>query len=193
MARKDEIAKRFMANLEPHQPVLESYCRRFLYDRNDIADVLQSAISNSFEDFHRFVEGTNFRAWVFRFVHLEIQNANRKHHRLRHSELPQELTADEIWDFALNEPLFKVLLKAPGPLLQHCDQELTHALMNLNPLERAVVLLRAIGEFRYREIAEILQVPIGTVMSCLARARLRLRQQLIQFGREHGWLKLEKQ
>jgi RNA polymerase sigma-70 factor (ECF subfamily) len=66
---------------------------------------------------------------------------------------------------------------------------LAQAVRELAPVERAVLLLQAIGEFKYREIAEILQVPIGTVMSTLARSRLRLRQRLVQYGEEHGLLK----
>jgi RNA polymerase sigma-70 factor (ECF subfamily) len=66
---------------------------------------------------------------------------------------------------------------------------LAQAVRELAPLERAVFLLRAVGEFKYREITEIVQVPIGTVMSTLARCRLRLRQRLVKYGEEHGLLK----
>jgi RNA polymerase sigma-70 factor (ECF subfamily) len=57
----------------------------------------------------------------------------------------------------------------------------------LNPLERSVLLLRAIGDFKYREIAEVLEVPIGSVMSALSRGRQRLRLRLVESGRDH-WL-----
>jgi RNA polymerase sigma-70 factor (ECF subfamily) len=168
---------------------LEGYCRRSLFDPDDVPDVLQSAVANAFRDFHRYAEGTNFRAWIFRYVHLEIQNRNRKHQRDRCEQLPAELSVEDAWQLALDEPLVAVLLDDPEAVLDHCDEALFEAVRELDPLERAVLLLRAIGEFKYREIADIVRVPIGTVMSCLGRCRLRLRQRLVRYGEAHGLLR----
>ena len=181
-----------MRHLEPLQGPLEAYCRRLLVDAGAAADVLQSAIANAYRDFHLYVEGTNFRAWIFRFVHLEILNANRKRSRTRQQELPADLSVDDAWELALDEPLLKVLLDNPDPVLERCDEALAEAVRALDPLGRAALLLKVIGEFKYREIADILQVPIGTVMSTLARSRLRLRQQLVQYGEEQGLLPSER-
>jgi RNA polymerase sigma-70 factor (ECF subfamily) len=154
-----------------------------------VRDVLQSAVANAYRDFHLYVEGTNFRAWIFRYAHLEALNCNRKYARTRHEALPADLSVEDAWQLALDEPLLKALLDDPDPVLERCDADLAQAVRELAPLERAVFLLQAIGEFKYREIAEIVQVPIGTVMSTLARSRLRLRQRLVQYGEEHGLLK----
>lgn len=78
-------AESFMRHLEPLQGALEAYCRRSLRDRNAVGDVLQSAVGSAFRDFHLYVEGSNFRAWIFRYVHLEVQNCNRKTERTKHS------------------------------------------------------------------------------------------------------------
>jgi RNA polymerase sigma-70 factor (ECF subfamily) len=182
-------AEKFMRHLEPLQGALEAYCRRSLHDPNPVRDVLQSAVANAYRDFHLYVEGTNFRAWMFRYVHLETLNSNRKHSRTRHQELPVELPVEDAWQLALNEPLFKVLLDDPDAVLDQCDAALAQAIRELAPLERAVLLLQAVGEFKYREIADIVQVPIGTVMSTLARSRACLRERLVQYGEEHGLLK----
>lgn len=192
MAEDPDKAERFLRHLEPLQGVLEAYCRRSLYDPNGALDVLQSAVVGTFRDFHLYVEGTNFRAWVFRYVHLEIQNANRKQRRERHEELPADISADETWDLVLDEPLLRVLLDDPEVVLDECDATLAEALRSLAPLERSILLLHAVGEFKYREIADILQVPIGTVMSGLARCRLRLRQRLVEYGEERGLLNREE-
>ena len=192
MPKDHAKTERFMRHLEPLQGALESYCRRSLRDRNAIADVLQSAVGNAFRDFHLYAEGSNFRAWIFRYVHLEIQNWNRKHDRTKHEELPAELAVEDAWELALNEPLFKVLLDDPEAVLDQCDAALAQAIGDLATVERAVLLLHGIGEFKYREIAEILQVPIGTVMGSLARCRLRLRQQLVEYGAELRLLKPEE-
>jgi RNA polymerase sigma-70 factor (ECF subfamily) len=182
-------AENFMRHLEPLQGALEAYCRRSVHDPNVVRDVLQSAVTNAYRDFHLYVEGTNFRAWIFRYAHLGTLNSNRKHARTRHQGLPVDLSVEDAWQLALDEPLFKVLIDDPDAVLEQCDAALAQAVRELAPLECAVLLLQAIGEFKYREIAEILEVPIGTVMSTLARSRVRLRQQLVHFGEEHGLLK----
>src|SRR5262245_40639211 len=159
-----------MRHLEPLQGALEAFCRRSLHDPNSLRDVLQSAVANAYRDFHLYVEGTNFRAWIFRYVHLETLNSNRKYARTRHEELPADLSVEDAWQLALDEPLFKVLLDDPDPVLDQCDAALSEAVRALAPPERAVLLLQAVGEFKYREIAAILQVPLGTVISSLARS-----------------------
>ena len=192
MADNQDKARRFLRHLEPLQSALEAYCRRSLYDLNGVLDVIQNAVASTFRDFHLYVEGTNFRAWIFRYVHLEIQNANRKHRRDRHEELSADLSVEEAWSLVLDEPLLHVLLDDPDVILDECDSMLAEAIWSLAPQERSILLLQAIGEFKYREIAEILQVPIGTVMSGLSRCRLRLREQLVNFGEERGLLKPEE-
>ena len=109
-----------MQHLEPLQGALEAYCRRLLQDRNDVLDVLQSAIANAYRDFHLYVEGTNFRAWIFRYVHLETLNANRKHRRDRHEELPGDTAGEDAWETTLDERLFKALLDDPEAVLDRC-------------------------------------------------------------------------
>lgn len=192
MAEDAGKAERFLRHLEPLQAALEAYCRRSLYDPNGVLDVLQSAVASTFRDFHLYVEGTNFRAWVFRYVHLEIQNANRKHRRDRHEVLPADLSVEEAWNFAIDEPLLQILLDDPDAILDECDAALAEEIWSLAPQERSILLLHAIGDFKYREIADILQVPIGTVMSGLSRCRLRLRDRLVKFGEERGLLRPEE-
>lgn len=180
-------AESFLRHLEPLRGALEAYCRRWLRDRNAVADVLQSAVANAFRDFHLYAEGTCFRAWMFRYVHLELQNWNRKYERSRHAELRADPpAADAGQTIPEYEPLVEALLEDADAVLDHCEAELAAAVRALGPLERAVLLLQAVGEFKYREIAEIVQVPIGTVMSSLARARQRLRRRLAEYARQRG-------
>jgi RNA polymerase sigma-70 factor (ECF subfamily) len=192
LAEKRTKAENFLRHLEPLQASVESYCRRSLHSPDDVPDALQSAVANAFRDFHLYAEGTNFRAWIFRYVHLEIQNCNRKYQRTRHEELPADLSVEDAWQLALDEPLFKVLIDDPEAVLDQCETVVSEAVRELAAQERAVLLLHAIGEFKYREIADILQVPIGTVMSSLARCRLRLRQRLVEYAHERGLLKAEE-
>src|SRR5258708_26195966 len=113
-----------MRHLEPLQGALEAYCRRCLHDPNAVRDVLQSAVANAYRDFHLYVEGTNFRAWIFRYAHLETLNCNRKYARTCHRELPADLLPEDAWQLALDEPLLEVLLDDPDVVLDRCDASL---------------------------------------------------------------------
>jgi len=192
LRRETEKTETFLRHLRPLEGGLEGYCRRLLHDQNDVPDVPQSPIANAYRDFHLYAERTNFRAWVFRNVHLEIQNCNRNYQRHRRESLPEELSAEDAWDLALAEPLFKALLEDPDRILNGCDDVVSHALKQFSFLERSVLLLQAVGGFKYREIDEILQIPIGTVMSSLARSRLRLSQRLVEYGLERRLLAPEE-
>ncbi|OGO35618.1 MAG: hypothetical protein A2Z03_09320 [Chloroflexi bacterium RBG_16_56_8] len=186
MDRNAAKAEAFMRHLGPLQGVLEAFVRRALWDPNAVGDVLQGAIATAFRDFQMYVEGTNFRAWIFRFVHLEVLSTNRKLHRTQLAPLPEDVAKENVWEAEIDEPLFRQLLDDPEPVLERCDEALSQAIRDLPAAEREVLLLRAIGEFKYREIAEILQIPLGTVMSNLARSRTRLRQRLVEHARKTG-------
>jgi RNA polymerase sigma-70 factor (ECF subfamily) len=170
---------------------LEAYCRKSLRDASAAGDVLQSAVAAAFGDFHLYAEGTNFRAWMFRYVSREVLNRNRASSRSRTVELTEEsLATPPAIDLAAGErDLLDQLLEEPGAILESFDGAVSTAVRGLPDMERQIMLLRALGEFKYREIAEILDVALGTVMSHLSRARERLRQQLVEYGRAEGWLK----
>jgi RNA polymerase sigma-70 factor, ECF subfamily len=128
------------------------------------------ALADAFRDFHLYAENTNFRAWIFRYLSLEILEHNRRYEKIRAEQpLPDELSTSEDSDAGLQEQLFAALAETPEVVLEHCDAALAAAIRQLGPQERSVLLLRAIGEFKYAEIADILEIPIGTVMSSLAR------------------------
>lgn len=147
--------------------------------------MLQSAVGNAFRDFDLFAEGTNFRAWIFKYLNLEILGVNRRFQTHRSSPLSDDLViVQDDGHLQLDESLLETLLDSPDAVLTHCDDVLAAAIDGLPQRERSVLLLKAIGAFKYREIADILSVPMGTVMSSLARARERVRHELIQRGCE---------
>lgn len=177
-------ARRFLAHLEPLQAALEAYCRRNINDPNEAEDALQAALAKAFEDFHLYVENTNFRAWIFRYLNYEILNRNRASQpgRLAHGEVPGR----ESWDSLVGDEMLQRLHEAPEVVLDQCDEIVAAAVRDLPPVERSVLLLRAIGEFKYREIAEIVELPIGSVMGYLGRSRATLRRRLMDYCREQG-------
>lgn len=188
MGKAHDRAEGFLRHLEPLQGALEAYCRRSVRDPNAVEDVLQTAIASAYRDFHLYAEGTNFRAWIFRYVKTEIYVGNRRFQRDRHERLPDEQAADEVWELATEEPLVDQMLESPERILEHCDEAMAEAIYDLDPFDRCVLLLRSIGHFKHREMAEILDAPAGTVMSALSRARMQLRRRLAAYAREHGWI-----
>jgi len=181
-------ADRFLTHLAPIQRSLSAYCRRALSDISELEDGLQSAVTNAYRDFDLYAEGTNFRAWIFRYVTLETLNRNRAAARRRAvGQLPDEPSVDDR-DASGKEWTIEQLLDDPELVLEHCDEAIAAAVYHLPDTERSIFLLRAIGEFKYREIAEILEVPVGTVMGLLSRGRDRIRRSLAEYGRKHGLL-----
>ena len=187
--RARDKAERFLQHLEPLQGRLTAFCRRSLQNQNDMADTLQSALVTAYRDFDLYVEGTNFRAWMFRIVSYEVLNRNRAASRHREVELPKSVSDPRRGEESIAaDSLADRLLDAPEIVLDACEEGLAGALLALPDLERNIFLLRAVGEFKYREIAEILEVPIGTVMGLLARSRDRLRKDLAEYAKTQNLL-----
>ncbi len=189
MSRSGAKAEAFLELLRPVQGPLEIYCRRMLRDRSRVEDVLQSAVARAFAGFDRYAEGTNFKAWIFRFVTLEIFNCNRKQEPITLGEVPADLSAEESWDLVALDDCLAALLDNPEVVLEHFDDVVVKALAQLAPLERAVLLLRSIGELSYKEIHELLSIPLGSVMGYLSRARQRLRIALAEYATERGFFR----
>jgi RNA polymerase sigma-70 factor (ECF subfamily) len=128
----------------------------------------------------------HFKAWIFRFVTLEIFNRNRKHEPIAVDEIPADQSSEDAWSLISQEEMFTAMLDDPDVVLEHFDDVVVQALERLAPYERAVLLLRAIGEFSYKEIHELLSIPVGSVIGYLSRARKRLRITLADYAAERG-------
>lgn len=181
---RDQRGNRFIEHLKPLQGALEGYCRRSVYRSTEVEDILQTAVMKAFRDFDNYIQGTNFRAWIFKYATLEILAGNRNIARHDHEALVVESVEapNDILQLEMTFP--RRLADAPEVILDHCDNELARAVWELQLMERSTLLLHAIGEFKYREIAEILELPVGTVMSHLSRARQKLRIRLAEWSRE---------
>jgi RNA polymerase sigma-70 factor (ECF subfamily) len=182
VAAKGDKSERFLLHLKQLQGALETFCRRSLYESSGIEDVLQEAITRAFADFGLFAEGTNFRAWMFRYVHHCVQEANRRCRSRKQESLTFDPAVEVNWQPAADDSLLALLLESPETVLEQCDETLSDAILRLREVDRSVLLLKSVGEFKYREIADILGVPMGTVMSSLSRARQQVRHSLMSAG-----------
>jgi RNA polymerase sigma-70 factor, ECF subfamily len=186
LSRPTAKADAFLELLQPLQKPLELYCQRMLRNRSLAEDVLQTAVAAAFAEFEHPVQIANFKAWIFRFVTLTVFNRNRKHEPVTFGEVPLDLAAEESWELVKLGDTFAAMLEDPEVVLEHFDDVVVKALEGLAPLERAVLLLRAIGEFNYKEIHELLAMPLGSVIGYLSRARKRLRIALANYAAEQG-------
>lgn len=184
---EDATAEAFLRGLAPLQPQLERFCRRALLRRGEVEDALQSAIGKAYRDFGQFSEGTNFRAWLYRYLTFETLNRNRAAARDRRFMRLEDEPATPV--LSIDAFRWEALLTADDELFEHLDEVVSRAVSSLPEKQRSILLLRAIGEFSYREIANILGVPMGTVMGLLSRARQTLRLNLHEYARQQGFFR----
>jgi RNA polymerase sigma-70 factor (ECF subfamily) len=171
---------RFLGLLRPIEGDLENYARRMVFDRRDCEDALQNAVLRAFRAFDRYHDDASFRAWMFKILTNEIFAMNRKRGRIAEFEVavePEEMEEFAGLDFASEAPI------SWDSLADALDEELLAALQSLNDSERAVLLMRAIGDLRYREISECLGIPLGSVMGNLSRARQKMRDAILRARR----------
>jgi RNA polymerase sigma-70 factor, ECF subfamily len=146
----------------------------------DAEDLVQETYLRAFRSIDQFKPGTNLRAWLFKIQTNSFINEYRK--RVRR---PRNTSLDDVEEYYLYNHLVESGVQ-PSPsvtedeiLAQIDDAEVFQALDELQDNYRQVVLLADVEGFAYREIAEILDIPVGTVMSRLHRARKRLKEQLM--------------
>jgi RNA polymerase sigma-70 factor (ECF subfamily) len=123
---------------------------------------------------------------MFRFVTHEVFNHNRKREPVALHDAPADLAAEESWGLVSQEATFAAMLEEPDVVLEHFDDVVVEALGRLPAAERAALLLRAVGDFSYKEIHEVLSVPLGSVIGYLSRARQRLRIALADYAAQKG-------
>lgn len=168
----------FLALCEPLRGPLLGFCRHAVWRAADAEDLLQGALLTAWRRFDDFRPGTNFRAWVFRIAALQALNLNRRTLRDARTEVEPPPPSPDVVDMLERECDYDALLAAPDAVLHRFSGEIRGALERLTPNERAVLLLRAVGDLAYREIAETLAMPMGSVMGFLSRARRRMREAL---------------
>ena len=165
---------RFEQLVLPHLDAAFNLARWILRGRSDAEDVAQEAMLRAFRFFRGF-HGNDARSWLLQIVRNTCYTWLEKNR-------PMELTTE------FDEELYPQSGVTPEALAIAGDnrERLTQALEGLPPRFREVIVLRELEECSYKEIAAITSMPIGTVMSALARARQRLQRTLTQMGRKQS-------
>jgi RNA polymerase sigma-70 factor (ECF subfamily) len=158
----------------PHFADLYRTARLLAQDSTEAEDLVQEVYLEAWKSFHRFQTGTNCRAWLFRILF----------HRLHHFRR-RWAKAARVEAFENPEDQDRVVAETPVPQ-EIRDEDVLQALGKV-PIEfREVVLLADVQEFSYKEIAETMKLPLGTVMSRLSRGRKLLRQELAGIAHTFG-------
>lgn len=149
----------------PHLNDLYRTARRVIGNSGDAEDIVQETYLQAWKSFHRFEPGTNIRAWLFKILFHVTAHHRRKVFKFKQADLTEEMIAE-------------TLAYQPAPSQELRDEEVLGALKAVPQNYRTVIMLADVQEFSYKEIAEIMQIPIGTVMSRLNRGRNILRNAL---------------
>jgi len=174
----------FNDEIIPHLDALYNFALRLTSDPNDAEDLVQDTIVKAYRFFSSYEKGTNAKAWLFRILKNSYINNYRKK-----SKQPQQVDYDEVSSFYesirdertdtsdLESIMYRELI----------DDDISNALQSLPEDFRTVVLLCDVEGFTYEEIANMLDVPIGTIRSRLHRGRNLLRNTLNDYAEKRGY------
>jgi RNA polymerase sigma-70 factor (ECF subfamily) len=156
-------------------------------NRSDAEDLVQETFLKGWRAFDSYQQGTNLRAWLFRIMTNTFINRYNSQQRR-----PQETELDEVEELFLFRRMgafdqSKMSQSAEDQMLElFTDDEVKNAIESLPETFRIPVLLSDVEGFSYKEIAEMLEVPIGTVMSRLHRGRKAMQKMLYEYAKERG-------
>lgn len=165
----------FEAEAMPHIDDLFRTASRLTQNRTDAEDLIQEVYLQAWKSYAQYEAGTNCRAWLYKILFNKFDHYRRK--KFTRAKWVVEAADELVFDMAVFEP------SLPENLT---DEEIIKALGKLPDHYREVVILADVDEFAYREIAGILNIPIGTVMSRLNRGRACLRNSLARVAGEYG-------
>jgi RNA polymerase sigma-70 factor (ECF subfamily) len=180
--------RNFEAAAMPYLDALYNTAYRMTRNSQDAEDLVQETYLKAYKYYDKFEEGTNLKAWLFKIHKHTFINSYRK----AQLQPPQSDFADieESFERQISEDASRQIRNPEEELLENVlDEDVQRAVDQLPQDYRMVVLLADLEGFSYKEISEILEIPVGTVMSRLYRGRRLLETEMLRYAREHGYLR----
>nr|WP_311539058.1 sigma-70 family RNA polymerase sigma factor [Neomicrococcus aestuarii] len=186
-----ERRARFEADALQYVDQLYSAALRMARNPSDAEDLVQEAYTKAYSSFHQYKPGTNLKAWLYRILTNTYINLYRKRQRE-----PLRTATDQVEDWQMAqaaEHSSSGLRSAETEALDHLpDSDVKSALQSIPEEFRLAVYFTDVEGYSYKEVAEILDVPMGTVMSRLHRGRRQLRDLLADYAQERGFTAKDK-
>lgn len=183
---RDELKKQkdFDEEILPHMDALYNFALRLTSDPNDAEDLVQDTIVKAYRFFSSYEKGTNAKAWMFRILKNSFINNYRKT-----SKKPSQVDFDEVSSYYESIRAERTETSDLENLIfrEMMDDDLSNALTCLPEDFRTVVLLCDVEGYTYEEIANMLDVPIGTIRSRLHRGRNLLKTELLEYAKKRGY------
>lgn len=179
--QKDSI---FHGEFMPHINAMYNFAYRLTMDSDDAKDLLQDTYLKAYRFIDSFQQGTNAKAWLFRILKNSFINDYRKK-----SKEPSKVDYQEVESFYNSEDVDRQItpdLRVEA-LQDMIGDEISDALNSLDVDFKTVIILADLEEFKYDEMAKILDIPIGTVRSRLHRARNLLKEKLSEYAKKMGY------
>jgi RNA polymerase sigma-70 factor (ECF subfamily) len=189
--KEDDLHQRgwdFEAAAMPYLDPLYNAAYRMARNPQDAEDLVQETYLKAYKYYDKFEEGTNLKAWLFKILKNTFINSYRK----KQQAPPKADFADieESFESIVRDDSGQQALTPEEELLEKVlDEDVQRAIEELPHDYRMVVLLADLEGFSYKEIADILEIPVGTVMSRLYRGRRLLEEALLKYARGHGYLR----
>jgi len=179
----------YHTEMVPHMTLLYNYALRLTGNEDDAKDLLQDTYLKAFRFIDKYEKGTNAKAWLFRILKNSFINNYRKNVRT-----PDQVEYNEVEEFVdlikdhtaqstdLRKDFYDNLL----------EDEVVTAMDSLTEEFRTIIILSDLEEMTYEDIAEILEIPLGTVRSRLHRARKAMQEKLYTYAMKHGYITKKK-
>lgn len=175
----------FESEFLPHIEALKTFAYYLTYDEEEANDLVQDTYLKAFRFVEKYKQGTNSKAWLFRILKNAYINDYRKK-----KKQPDRVDFEDVVNYHksddVNESKY-LHLNEEGSFEEMMGDEVTRAISALPPEFRQIILLADIEDFSYKEISDIIELPIGTVRSRLFRARNSLKELLKKYAFSLGY------
>ena len=185
----EQTATEFLSHVRPHWGGLHRVAGRYAGGEVDARDLVQETLLRAWRSYNPGEERSYNRAWLFVIMRSVVVDWQRTARRRINLVVGTDTELTDLAPADLTEPFSPLPSFDEDRFREFLDDHVVRALDRLEPAFREVVVLSVAGDLSYREIAEVLDCPVGTVMSRMARARRTLREALSSFATQTGWIR----